>query len=114
MMIKLAAKSIGEEFLLAPGRAIESVTAYQTLGGFISVILPNVYIIAGIILFGLLLFGGFSIIMGAGQDDPEKVKKGQKALTAAIIGFLTIFASYWIIQIISTLTGLEILRGAGL
>lgn len=113
-MTKLALVEIGKELLLKPGETIESVTAYQTLGGFISVILPNAYILAGIIVFGLLLFGGLGVIMGAGQDDPEKVQKGQKAITAALIGFLVIFGSYWLIQIISTITGLEILKGGGL
>jgi hypothetical protein len=113
-MTKLAKVSIGEKFLLKPGKGIENVAAYETLGGFVSVILPNVYIIAGVVLFGLLLFGGFGIIMGAGQDDPEKVQKGQKALTMAIIGFLIIFASYWIIQIIETVTGLQLIMGGGL
>lgn len=113
-MQKLARVEIGEHFWLSPQKGIAGVQSYQTLGGFISVILPNVYIIAGIILFALLLFGGLGVIMGAGQDDPEKVQKGKKAITAAVIGFLVIFCSYWIIQIIDAVTGLEIIKGGGL
>jgi hypothetical protein len=76
---------------------------------FLSKILPNVYIIAGLILLFLLVFGGFTLITSAG--DPEKSQQGQKTITNAIIGFLIIFASYWIIQIIQVLTGIPILTG---
>ena len=55
-------------------------------------------------------FGGFSIIMGAGQGDAKKTGQGKKAATSAVVGFLVIFASYWIIQIIQIITGVEILN----
>jgi len=58
----------------------------------------------------LLIFGGFSIIMGAGQGDAKKTGQGKKAATSAVVGFLVIFASYWIIQIIQIITGVEILN----
>lgn len=83
---------------------------FNTIGDLVNVILPNVYILAGVGLFVLLLFGGFSVIMGAGSDDSKKTAQGQQALMYAIIGFLVIFASYWIIQIIEKLTGTNILN----
>jgi len=75
----------------------------------LSKILPNVYIITGLILFFFLLMGGFTIITSAGS--PEKKQEGQKTITNALIGFLIIFASYWIIQIIQVITGVPILTG---
>jgi hypothetical protein len=50
------------------------------------------------------------MIMGAGQDNPEAAAKGKQAATSAVIGFIIIFAAYWIIQIIETVTGLNILN----
>lgn len=101
---------IGKEWLLKDKSPIGKATQFANPGALISVILKNVYVAAGVLLFVLLIFGGFSIIMGAGQNDPKKVGQGQKAATTAVIGFLIIFASYWIIQIIQKLTGLEILN----
>ena len=48
--------------------------------------------------------------MGAGEDNPEKAKKGKQAITAALIGFMIIFCSYWIIKIIEIITGVSILN----
>lgn len=108
-MEKLALE-IGKEFWLKPKAGITGTPAYQSLGGFISAVLPNVYIIAGVILFVLLIIGGITTIAGAGKGDQEATKKGQKAITAALLGFLIIFASYWIIQIIEVVTGIEIFK----
>lgn len=104
-MGKIFAFDIGEQFKFGEA-TIGGV--FPTPGALISTILPNIYILAGLLLFGLLLFGGFGIIMGAGGGNPEQVGQGKKAVTAAVIGFLLIFASYWIIQIIEVLTGIEI------
>ena len=80
------------------------------LADLVSVILSNAIVVAGILLLFLLIFGGISMIMGAGQDNPEAAAKGKQAATAAITGFIIIFAAYWIIQIIETVTGLDILK----
>ena len=40
--------------------------------------------------------------------DPKKLSQGQKAITSAVIGFLIIFASYWIIKLVEVITGLNI------
>ena len=97
---------IGKAFKIGD-EGIADKSGYSSLGEFVSQLLPNVYIIAGIILFFLFIFGGFSIITSAGN--PEKQQQGQQALTAAIIGFVIVFTSYWIIQIIELLTGVKLL-----
>lgn len=104
---------IGERFL--PQRCQDLPTGerfcqpvFPTLGSLITTLLPNVYMIAGVILFILLIFGGFTYIVSAGQQKPEGVQQGRNAIGAALIGFLLIFASWWIIQIIEVITGIEI------
>jgi hypothetical protein len=76
----------------------------------ISIILSNAVIIAGIIMFILMLAGGVLVISGSGSDNPESKAKGRKAITAAVAGFLIIFTSYWIIRIVETITGVDILN----
>lgn len=101
--------SIGDEFKIGGDKGIaQAGSAFQTIGGFVSAVLPNVFIISGIILLLLLLFGGLTTIINA--DNPEAQDKGKQAITSALIGFLIIFASYWIIQIIQVLTGVNILK----
>jgi len=105
----MLALKIGEEFWVKPGVGIGKAAGFKSVGEIISNLLQNVYVIAGLLLFILLIVGGFSFIMGAGEENPEKAKKGKQAITAALIGFAVIFCSYWIIKIIQTITGLEIL-----
>jgi len=108
--MKLAFVNIGKEFWLKPQRGIEGAPGYGSIGELISAILPNIYVLAGIILLVLLIIGGFGIIMGAGEENPERTKKGKQAITAALIGFAVIFASWWIIRIIEIITGLDIFK----
>ena len=84
----------------------------QSLYELISLILPNAYVIAGLILFIYTLAGGFLIMTGA--SDPHQAESGKQIITNAILGFAILFASYWIIQIIQIITGLNILSPAGI
>jgi len=83
---------------------------FPDLGTLVSVLLFNAYVLAGIIFFLLILFGGFGIIMGSSGGNPEQTAKGGKAVAAALGGFLIIFLSYWIIRIIEVITGIDIFQ----
>jgi uncharacterized membrane protein YjfL (UPF0719 family) len=96
---------IGKEFKLG-GQGIGTKPGYGSVGELLSALLPNVYILAGLILFFLVFMGGFSILTAAGN--PEKIKEGTKTLTMALAGFLLIFVSYMLIQLIEVLTGIKI------
>jgi len=106
--VKKIAFNIGEQFWLKENQGIETKPAYQSLGGFISAILPNVYVVAGVIAFILALIAGLMFIINASKGEGEQAKKWQGALTVSIAGLLIIFLSYWIIQIIETITGIKI------
>jgi hypothetical protein len=103
-MMKLAV-DIGQRFNSPIGK-----TGGVGIADLVSIILSNAIVIAGVILLFLLVFGGFLMIASAGQDDPQKAAQGKKAVTAAAIGFIIIFASYWIVQVIETMTGTQILN----
>ncbi len=99
--------NIGEALKLGEnGQSINQATQFQSFGAFLSqTIIPNVLVIANIILFFLILFGGFTLITNAGN--PDKQKQGAQTLTAALIGFILIFTAYWIMQIIGIITGFD-------
>ena len=107
-MKSLLSFNIGDQFWVRPNQGIKGAAGFGSIGEIISNLLQNIYVLAGILLFVLLIVGGFSFIIGAGQDNPEQAKKGKQALTAALIGFAVIFCSYWVIKIIEIITGLKI------
>ena len=74
---------------------------------FASSVLKNVYIIAGIVLLFFIVIGGMGMILNAGNA--EKQKQGSKTVTSAVVGFLIMFASYWLIKIIEIITGTKII-----
>jgi hypothetical protein len=81
---------------------------FASIGDLISCILPNIYVFAGVILFVLMIVGGIGVIKSANGGNEEDLKKGQQAITSALIGFLLIFVSYWIIQLVQIITGVQI------
>jgi len=109
-MSKLALKFPGEENIYEglsfTGRGFLRFAGLKP-AEIVNKIIPFVFVIAGIILFAMLIAGGFSIFVSAGN--PEKVKKGQSMLTNALVGFLIIFAAYWIIQLLEFSLGIQVL-----
>lgn len=71
---------------------------FTDLSSVVSLALPLLFSIAGIILLAYLVWGGFDYLTSLG--DPKKAEAGKQKITAAIIGFIIIFASYWIVQIV--------------
>jgi hypothetical protein len=85
------------------GDLSESLT---TPGAIISRLLQFAFPLAGIILFIMLLWGGFEIVYGASTS--KAMEAGKNRITAAIIGFFLLFASFWIIQILEEILGITI------
>jgi hypothetical protein len=100
-------KNLGDLLLFQGSSATKE---YSSTSSLINNILPNVYIAGGLIVFFMIVMGGFTIISNAGNAD--KIKDGSKTITSAIIGLLVLFASYWIIQIIQVVTGASILNSS--
>lgn len=93
---------------LRPGAPVSSV--FPTVGTFINVLVKNSLTLAGIIFLILLLVGGLTFIINAGNGDAKKAAQGQQTLTTALIGFLVVFLSFFIVQIIEVITGVNILN----
>lgn len=104
-MTYLTAVNIGEEFLGSGSKLLDPTN----IGVYVSAIITGAISIAGVILLFILIMGGFGMIIGAGNDNPEKVEKGKKAATSALIGFIVVFMAYWIVKLIESITGLNLL-----
>ncbi|MBP6989729.1 hypothetical protein KBB48_03065 [Candidatus Shapirobacteria bacterium] len=81
--------------------------ATNSLGDVISQLLPYILGFAGLALFLMLIWGGVILMTAAG--DPAKTKDGYGKLTAGFIGFLIIFISYFVAQIVEVVLGVKIL-----
>jgi len=107
-MKHLAKVDIGQEFWLKEGQGIKN-SHFSSFGDLLSLLLPSLYTLAGIILLFFLIFGGLTVILGAGKGSDEQIEKGKKILTNVLIGFLIVLLSYWIIEILQIVTGIPIL-----
>lgn len=77
------------------------------LSDIISALLPYVLVLAGLTLFILLIIGGFGLLTSGGS--PDKMKAAQGKITSAVIGFVIIFISYWLMRILEIVFGISIL-----
>lgn len=66
----------------------------------------NIFIIplASIILFGVLVWGGYDFLMSGGSD--EKISAGKAKITTALIGFILLVFSYFFTTVVATIFGL--------
>jgi len=79
----------------------------SSLGGIFSEVLKYSIVFAGLAMFGYLIAGGFQLLTSGG--DQNKIKAGTDKITFAIVGFLVVFSTYWIIQIAEVIFNLQIL-----
>lgn len=70
-------------------------------------LLPYIYVFAGLILLFMMIFGGIGLMTAAG--DPKKMEASQKRITMALVGFLIVFVSYFVVQIVEVVLGIKIL-----
>ena len=80
---------------------------FTTLGAIVSEALKYVLVIGGLSMFAMIIFGGFTLLISSGEA--AKVKEATDRIVFSIVGFLIIFASYWIVQIVEIIFGLQIL-----
>ena len=78
-----------------------------TFGVVLSALLPYLYVFGGMILFSMLIWGGFEMLAGA--QDTKAQEAGKNRITAAAIGFILLFVSYWLAQLLQFLLGINIL-----
>lgn len=102
---------LGSMLLLNPETGTNVASTFSTTSSFLNLLVPVIFIISGIVLFLLLIGGGFAIIASGGNA--KSVEGGKNQITLAVLGFFIIFSAYWIIQIIEILTGLKIFSPGG-
>lgn len=94
---------LSEYMVLRDGKKVSDV--FSTPADMVNLLVRVVFVLVGLILFAMVVFSGLAMISGSESESKEKAKT---TMTSALIGFLVIFAAYWIMQIIRTFTGADI------
>ncbi len=94
--------NLGDCLQLSDSTKVSDV--YDTPAFLVNLLVSNIFIVAGIIVFLFIIFAGFKFITGGkkGAEDAKNI------IQTALIGFVIMFAAYWIIQIVALLTGINI------
>ena len=77
------------------------------VGGLVSLLLKSSFVLAGIIILFFFITAGISMVASAGQNDPQKAESAKKTMTSAVIGFVVVFTSYWIVKLIGKIIGIS-------
>lgn len=78
----------------------------SNVGGIISSILPYLFVFAGLLLLFYLIYGGFHMMIAAGDEKGLAQARGK--ITNALVGFLLLFISYWLVQVVEFILGIKI------
>lgn len=92
---------LSDKLILKDGTPVKDV--FNSTDDMINLIVKVVFVGAGIVLFFMIVMAGFALIGGDGKDKD----KAKTTMTSAAIGFIVMFAAYWIMQIIQLLTGIN-------
>lgn len=77
------------------------------VGLIIGEVLKYVFVIAGLLLLFFLISGGFQLLLSAGNEKTMEMAKNK--ITNAIFGFLLLFLSYWLVQILEFILGISVI-----
>jgi hypothetical protein len=82
-------------------------TDVSSLSGLVTTFVNIAFVVAGVILLFFFIFGGIGMITNAGSDNAQQMEQSKKTVTSAIIGFIVVFASYWIVKLVEQITGAQ-------
>ncbi|MEA3357359.1 MAG: hypothetical protein U9Q67_02895 [Patescibacteria group bacterium] len=84
------------------------ITSLQDIADMIgSKVMPIIYSIVGVALFGFYVYAGFTWLMAAG--DPDKLKKAQQTLLHATIGTAIVIFAYFATRVVAGVLGFSLI-----
>lgn len=79
-------------------------TVFNSPASMINLIVQNLFVIGGVVIFFLIIYAGFKFI----QNGSKGKEEAQKILTSAVVGAIVMFCAYWIVKIVEVLTGVNL------
>lgn len=107
MRTLVAQVNLQDAYRLSPDSPDAVTDVFPTPGALITSLLPNIFIFAGLLLFFFIFFAGLKMVIS--PDKKKNFDEGKKKIGYAVAGFILLFMSYWLIQIIQVVTGITIL-----
>lgn len=92
---------LSDKLILKDGTPVKEV--FNSTDDMVNLIVKVVFVGAGLVLFFMIIMAGFAMIGGDSKDKD----KAKTTMTSAVIGFIVMFAAYWIMQIMQLLTGVS-------
>ena len=80
------------------------LVGFTNIADIINNVVPFVIALAGIILFLVLMWGGFDYVTSQGA--PEKLKTANAKITAGIIGFVLLALAFLITRVLAYVFGI--------
>lgn len=92
--------NLGDCLKLGNNTTVSSVYTSPTF--LVNLIVKNVFVLAGVIIFFLIFFAGFKMISGGkkGFDEAKTI------LTSPVAGLIIMICAYWIVQAVAYVTGI--------
>lgn len=79
---------------------------FSNLGEILTKLLKYALPLGGIILFFMIVASGFQMLTAG--SDAKAMEKGKHQLTAAFVGFILLFVSFWLVKILEYVLGISI------
>jgi hypothetical protein len=83
-----------------------SLVGNAPVGTIVTLLIPYVFIIAGLALLFYLVAGGLQIMIS--QGDPKAIAGGKDKIQNALVGFIIMFVAYWIVKLVGRILGLDV------
>jgi hypothetical protein len=96
------AANLSDYLRLGGGTSVKD--RYDSPDKLVNLIISNLFMVAGIVIFFLIIGAGYGFL----QNSSKGKEEAKNLATGAIIGFIVMFAAYWIVQIIAAITGADI------
>lgn len=94
---------LGDKFFLNDnGDKVKDIYSKPT--DLVNIIVPNLMVVGGIIIMFMFIMAAFKF-MG---DSSKGKEEAMGIMKTALIGFVLMFAAFWIVQIVKVITGTDI------
>jgi len=88
-----------------PSSPVES--KIHTVGDLVSIVFQYAIPLAGLLMLAMIIYGGYHLMISAGN--PEGIREGKSKILMGIVGFLLVFLSWFVVRVIETIFGINIL-----
>lgn len=110
-LMYLVPKSVFAEGLTREQCSTGTVTKLGCLPYYLGNVIDGIFALSGIAAVILIILSGIRLLTSGG--DQFRVAKAKRSLTFAIIGFVIVLSSFFILRIISFVTGAECINALG-